>query len=339
MDAHRREESEALHARVQRFIVASTETSEPFDTLACAIARYQARYVAPVGKLMRGLDPQRADDIVALPTDAFRLRRIAAHPEEEDERCFVTSGTTAELRGRHPMRTTATYRLSALTWARARLITPCERLIVLGPSETNAPESSLTFMLARFAETMEASWHGDGERLDVAGALGALAGAREPVLLAGTSFAFVHFCDGGARATLPPGSRVMHTGGTKGRSRAVDPAALRTLIAERVGLGESAVIGEYGMTELSSQLYQKGERYFAPPWMRVNAVDPETLAPTRGVGLGRFVDLANVDSAVAVQTADLVEVFDDGSIALLGRAPGATPRGCSLVLEHLLERP
>ena len=63
----------------------------------------------------------------------------------------------------------------------------------------------------------------------------------------------------------------------------------------------------------------------------MTAVDPETLAPVpRGeVGIARIVDLANVDSAVAIQTADRVRVTADG-VELLGRAPGAPPRGCSI---------
>jgi hypothetical protein len=212
-------------------------------------------------------------------------------------------------------------------------------MVALAASERTAPDSSLSFMLSRFAEAIgEASWHFDGERLDVEGAVAACA-VNEPLLLAGTSFAFVHLLDAlhGERVSLPPGSRVMHTGGFKGRSREVEPAKLRAAIAETFAVDERLVVGEYGMTELSSQLYQ-GEHggYLAPPWMRVTAVDPETLEPHGEAGVARIVDLANVDSAVAVQTADVVRIVDDGSVELLGRAPGAPPRGCSLAIEDLM---
>ena len=98
------------------------------------------------------------------------------------------------------------------------------------------------------------------------------------------------------------------------------------------------------MTELASQLYQPRlvpgaahpERYRAPPWVRVTAVDPTSLEPVAPgeVGLARIVDLANVDNAVALQTADRVRVVG-GEVELLGRAPGATPRGCSLAIEEM----
>jgi len=79
--------------------------------------------------------------------------------------------------------------------------------------------------------------------------------------------------------------------------------------------------------------------YFAPPWMRVTAVDPTTLLPVAPgeIGVARIVDLANVDSAVAIQTSDRVRVSGGGHrVELLGRAPGAMPRGCSLAIDEIL---
>ncbi|MNC92239.1 hypothetical protein D3C83_86270 [compost metagenome] len=69
----------------------------------------------------------------------------------------------------------------------------------------------------------------------------------------------------------------------------------------------------------------------------MSAVDPATLDPLPAgeVGLARFVDLGNVDSAVAIVTQDRVRVTMEG-IELLGRQPGALPRGCSLAIEELV---
>lgn len=354
-----------LHERARRFIAAAASPPEPFDDLALALAAHQHEHVLPVRRLFdrAGVIPEAiatADAIPAVPTDAFRHRRIAAHPADEDIRVFMTSGTTGgtERRGRHPMRDLATYRLAALTWGRHMLFPDTVALatIALVADERLAPASSLSYMVARFAETLTgpASFHWDGERLDVEGVRRAVGALEIPALVAGTSFAFVHLLDalGDERLPLPPGSRVMQTGGFKGRSRSVEASALRRAIAERFDLDEAMVIAEYGMTELSSQLYQATLRrrvmgegpstrpaaYAAPPWLKVRAVDPVSLEPVPpgDVGLARFVDLANVDSAVAIQTADRIRTHPDGTIELLGRAPGATPRGCSLALEHLL---
>jgi len=345
--------SDALHERVEAFIDGSGAS---FDALACDIARHQARHVEPVARLFsaQGVDPSaltRAEDIPALPTEVFRLRQVGP---SEAERVFHTSGTTAaEARGRHPMRRVDTYRHGALTWGKQLLFPDADRLrtVALLTDERNAPGSSLTFMVARFAQALggDVSYHWDGTRLDLEGVRRRLS-MGEPALVAGTSFAFVMLLDalGDEGVPLPTGSRVMQTGGFKGRTREVAPEVLRAQLAECFSLPPSRVVAEYGMTELSSQLYQAGvrdgdldARYHAPPWLRVTAVDPATLAPVPEgeIGLARFIDLANVDSAVAVLTMDRVLVTsrpEGDLVELLGRQPGATPRGCSLALEPFM---
>ena len=390
--------SDALHARVVSAIDAAMKKSggaaepgarppidapigpmadEAFDDLAVAIARFQAEHIPALARLSlaRGVDlaaVRGADAIPAVPCDVFRLARVAAHPPEDDVRVFRTSGTSQDARGEHPFRTTATYARAALAWGKAMLWPDRDhiRVIVLAPAPSEAPDSSLGFMLDLFAGALggPASWHVRGGELDEGGLARACEEARaagEPALVLGTSFAFVHLLDATSRdagaldvrrLALPDGSRVMQTGGFKGRSREVEAAVLRLQIAEAFGVPASHVVAEYGMTELSSQLYEGtlaaslGARgaslehgiYCAPPWVRVTAVDPLTLRPALHVdgvatGLARIVDLANVDSAVAVQTLDLVAISAAG-IRLIGRAPGATPRGCSLAIDAMLSR-
>ena len=351
---NREETSRTLHERVRSFIETSVTGSptETFDSLACAIARFQAEHVPTVRAAFQRADlaPSELSEsskIPAIPTDVFRLRRVAAHPETSDVRIFATSGTTDALRGRHAFRDLETYRRGALRWAERMLWpdVPSLRLVMLACDEERAPESSLSYMLARFAERHQnGAWFWDGERLDTDGIVAALTEpSNVPVLVLGTSFAFVHLRDSlPSTLPLPKGSRVMQTGGFKGRSREVAASELRRAIAEAFAIDETAVVAEYGMTELSSQLYQRlgddGVHYFAPPWLRVEAACPITLEPlSRGTeGIARFVDLANIDSAVAIQTADRVVVDDRGAVSLLGRMPGAPPRGCSLALEHAL---
>jgi hypothetical protein len=161
-----------------------------------------------------------------------------------------------------------------------------------------------------------------------------------------TSFALVHLLDAvqGDVLALPAGSRVMQTGRYKGRSREVPAAELRVATARLFAIDEGAIAGEYGMTELSSQLWEvtsggTGARgvYAAPPWVRVVPVNPETLAPVPdgADGLARIEDLANVDSAVVVLAQDRVRRIA-GGIELLGRASGAPPRGCSIAIDEML---
>src|SRR5690606_16426473 len=108
-----------------------------------------------------------------------------------------------------------------------------------------APESSLSYMLGRFEDWVGSetrwAWREGRLELDVlVEALNAAIRAGEPIAVLGTSFAFVHAEDalGEVRFALPAGSRLMQTGGYKGRSREVEPDALRAALAARYGLDD-----------------------------------------------------------------------------------------------------
>jgi len=343
------EESDALHARVRLF--AGGASNERFEALALDIARFQARWSPGFRRLCeRHGDFSSVEQIPAVPSDAFRLARVAVHPPELDVARFVTSGTSGDERGTHYFRTTATYAEVALAWGRPALCptgTGPRVVLALAQDPGDPGESSLGFMMRLFMRAFDGrerdAWLLEAGRVRVDALERALGDARpndEPVLILAASFALVALLDAlrGARLQVPEGTRVMQTGGFKGRTREIDPAVLRADLARAFGIPPADVIGEYGMTELSSQLYEREPgSYRPPPWLRVAAVDPLDLRelPEGEVGLARFVDLANVDSAVAVLTRDLVRCHGD-LVELVGRAPGAPPRGCSLAVEALL---
>ena len=118
------EDSEALHERVTA--LRAERRREDFDELALSLARFQARHspgmrAAAACSVVRTLD--RVADIPAVPCDAFRLARVAVHPQELDAARFVTSGTTGERarRARHFAPPT-TYRELALSLGHAALL-------------------------------------------------------------------------------------------------------------------------------------------------------------------------------------------------------------------------
>jgi hypothetical protein len=176
----------------------------------------------------------------------------------------------------------------------------------------------------------------------------ALRGAEGPVALCGAAFAFVHLLDAlerdAVRLTLPAGSRVMETGGFKGRSRELSRDALYAGIGERLGIPPARIVNQYGMTELGSQFYDSvlrephaPRRKLAPPWTRVRILDAETGGDARPgeVGAIAVTDLANTGSVLAVQTADLGRTRD-GGFEVIGREPGAEQRGCSIAIDELI---
>ncbi|MBW2211624.1 MAG: acyl-protein synthetase [Deltaproteobacteria bacterium] len=345
-----------LKARVEALIT-SFEAGRPFDAAARDeliedLATWQARRIPEYGRLQRrGVWPP------ALPTDVFRFRRIAAHPEERDLRTFRSSGTTCSERSVHLYCDLGLYDFAARVAARHMLFPDLDRmrLVILAPHEDEARDSSLEYMLARFAEwfATQCTWVWQRGALDLERLTEQLRSAEasgEPVAVLGTSFAFVHAEDGlgDRRFELPPGSRIMQTGGYKGRSREFDSEVLLTAIGARYGIAAPRIIDEFGATELSSQMYSTTlrdeldgsvgpRRLWVPPWVRATPVDPDTLEPVDGdtVGILRIDDTANLDSVCCIQTADLARRLHDG-IVVLGRAPGAIPRGCSLAADQAL---
>jgi hypothetical protein len=139
----------------------------------------------------------------------------------------------------------------------------------------------------------------------------------------------------------------METGGYKDRSRSMPRAELHALIAERLGVPQTHIVCEYGMSELSSQAYDSAlhppssilhHRAFRfPPWARAQIISPETGREVADgeTGLLRVFDLANVFSALAVQTEDLGIRCGKG-FELVGRARFTEPRGCSLMMNEPL---
>lgn len=336
---------DALAQRIKAMMMSEPEDESALQRLLDDLRNYQRERITPYERLLtaRAHHP-------GLPTDVFRFARISTFPPSETRRTFRTSGTTNGARGEHHYRDLTLYDLGARIAARRMLFPDVDkmRLILLVAPEDQVPDSSLGYMLARFVEWFGAS-HQYVWPANVSSFSAALASANEPVALLGTSFAFVHICDEATkRWSLPAGSRIMQTGGFKGRSRTLDADAMRVLLSETFGVPDTHIVGEYGMTELSSQMYETslvdalagraaGERrYWAPWWTRVTPVDPNTLRPApSNIGILRLEDAANLDSVACLQTADRGKLVA-GGFQLLGRDPNAVPRGCSLAAEEAL---
>ncbi len=287
----------------------------------------------------------------ALPTDVFRHTRVAGHRPECDTRHFLTSATTHQTQGQHFFRETTLYDQAAFLAARHALF-PDEislPLLMLAPTTEDDPHSSLSYMLARFLDWFPHKdsgyvWHHN--QLDtrlLCHRLNSACNTGQPVALLGTALAFVHALKSLEHAwRLPPRSRVMLTGGFKGTSHEVSIQDLQRDIGVAFGIPTDFVVSEYGMTELSSQLYTlnlrhalldlptRTEGYWSPGWTRIWVINPKTGCPASHgeVGIIRIDDLANLDSAAAIQTSDLGVNTAQG-LTLLGRATHAIIRGCS----------
>jgi hypothetical protein len=315
--------------------------------------------------LARRISPESVDHwsrIPAVPAAAFKEFDLTSIPPAERTRTFHSSGTTGQQPSRHihSARSIALYEESLLPWFRAHLLAAVGReisspeLLILTPSPQAAPHSSLIHMFEtarEFCGAAESAYVGrvesdGGWSIDTTQALNKLRETverRTSVALLGTAFSFVHLLDAmqvkGVGIHLPPGSRVLETGGYKGRSRALPKTELHDWISRSLGIAPEYIVTEYGMSELSSQAYDRvagrvelGRCFHFPPWARARVISPETGREVEegGRGLLRVFDLANVFSVLAIQTEDLA-IRRGAGFELLGRAESAEARGCSLM--------
>lgn len=360
-------ESGELDAEIGRVISAWHKhgrglSDAEFEDLAQRIFAYQLRYDEPYARycgslgVTAGALPASWHEIPAVPTAAFKEATLATFDPARAALAFETSGTTKGVGGRHYMETRALYDASLLAGFDRFMLADgaALRYFNLVPNPADRPQSSLGYMMGRVcAERGDGNtgWYLRGDDLFVDAFIADARAAVEdgvPVCIAGTAFAFVQLCDELAGRDLTfafaPGSRIMETGGFKGRSRIVSRDDLYAALVARFGIAEERIVAEYSMTELSSQWYRfetpaspspHDRLMVAAPWLRARVIgaDGKTL-PEGVVGALVHVDLANRSSCLAVQTEDLGAAMGDG-IVLIGREQGAELRGCSLDAETL----
>lgn len=371
----------------QKRIALQSTAAQPigdrFNELALELLTLQFANVPPYRRFCesRKISPNTIanwSEIPALPTSAFKEMDLTSLPAEERTKVFHSSGTTEQRPSRHfhNVESVSIYESSLRPWFQVNFLGDWDDLqrdeivgaldkpgfIFLTPSPALAPNSSLVHMFDTVQRELGSRDSFFGGRTDTDGAWTldieqVLFGIRKsmcanrPICILGTAFSFVHLLDHFAannmRYRLAAGSRVLETGGYKGRSRELPKKELHALITKHLGIPASHMICEYGMSELSSQAYdslveqnalkdsntQPAERAFHfPPWARVQIISPETGQEVAEgeTGLIRIFDLANVRSVLAIQTEDLAVRRGDG-FQLLGRAKLAEPRGCSLM--------
>lgn len=330
----------ALAGAIAEFITEppSYRTGNRFEELASDLFAYQYKYNAPYRRLCDSLDlaPGRVnciEAIPAVPATAFKNFSLSCVPYGEIKRTFYSSGTVSGARSSHYMNRQALslYRVSLLECYH-RYFPGSQEIWALMESPDRATHSSLAYML----EALGATRYYWNDRMALVQALHA---RTEPVTLFGTAFAYVELLDG-SRDTwhLPEGSRIIETGGFKGRTREVPRSELYRQFETRLGVSDDFCHSEYGMSEMSSQYYSTGAdgRLTAPSWLRTRFMDPITDEDAAGgtPGLLRHYDLANLNSVMVIQTEDL-GIRDEAGFRLMGRSTGSDLRGCSLTVEEL----
>ncbi len=355
-----------LDARVLAWMGEPEWRDDParFEALALELFTFQWERCQPYRRFCerRGVRPAtlaRWQEIPAVPTGAFKELELRSFPAPRSAHVFRTSGTSTSARGALHLDTLALYEASLLPSFARHLLPDLSRgervpILVLAPSSAEAADSSLSHMFGVLLRELGTPASGcflrNGELRpdELLAAIERVSVQGGPLVLCGTAFAFVFLLDElerrGRELALPPGTRIMETGGFKGRSRELGRDALYAEIEARLGVPAARIVNQYGMTELGSQFYDsvlrspsEPRRKLAPPWTRVRMIDPATGEASAERETGQIVvfDLANTGSVLALQTADLGRRSADG-FDVLGREPGAEARGCSIAVDELL---
>jgi hypothetical protein len=326
-----------------------------FNQLALAVFDHQFHQCQPYQRYCLQLNktPQQIrtwQEIPAVSTEVFREFALTTSPISTAKYIFETSGTSQEKKGRHYYHDMTLYdaAIQSSFMASLKLSKETKTIFrILTPSFNEISTSSLFYMFQKVVE-----WYGDesshfyfkDNKMDCDQLINDLQEdikLNRPVVLLGTAFSFVNFCDELIRRnltlSLPEKSKLLETGGLKGRARVISRDELYHLFSAQLGLHPDHCFAEYGMTELSSQSYSPPSSpvFQSPHWMPVRIIHPETgedVAEGES-GLVQFFDLANYTAVSAIVTSDLAIKRTHG-FELIGRAPLAVLRGCSTAFEE-----
>lgn len=310
-----------------------------FNETAMEIFRFQSQTNTVYREFIQKLriKPEKIstiEQIPFLPIEFFKIHPIISG-EQKPEHWFESSGTTGMAVSRHFYSDLTLYEKSFFGAFAIHYGQPQDYCILaLLPSYLERERSSLVYMAGKL---IKASGHPEsGFYLDNLGVLAEtltrLDKSGQKVMLFGVSFALLDLIE--KQQFNLKNTIIIETGGMKGRKKEMVRDELH--IALKSGFGVDFIHSEYGMTELFSQAWSKGEGKFAsPPWMGIlirDVNDPLSLAGKGASGGINIIDLANVHSCSFVATQDLGRILSDGTFEVLGRFDEAEIRGCNLLV-------
>jgi len=279
-------------------------------------------------------DVHTIEQIPFLPIEFFKTHTIAS-TNKAAEAIFTSSGTTGSVVSKHHVSDLNVYKHSFRKGFQS-FYGNIEDYTVLAllPSYLEREGSSLVYMandmITQSKQAESGFYLDDLEALK--DTLISLEAKGQNTLLMGVSYALLDLIE--AHSFDLKHTIVMETGGMKGQRKELVKSELHALLKQ--GFGVDAIHSEYGMTELLSQAYSKGDGVFeTPPWMKVLTRDPEDALSIQPIGRSggvNIIDLANINSCAFIATQDLGKIKSDGSFEILGRFDQSDIRGCNLMV-------
>lgn len=279
-------------------------------------------------------DVKTIKDIPFLPIQFFKSHRITSSNDDIETK-FTSSGTTGNLTSKHHVTDLKIYEQS-FTKGFQQFYGNIEDYAVLAllPSYLERDGSSLIYMVNKMISQSNHSESGFylNNISELKETLIDLDSKEKKMLLIGVSFALLDLVETyqfNLKNTI-----IMETGGMKGRRKEIVRADLHQKL--KAGFGVETIHSEYGMTELLSQAYSKGNGVFnCPNWMQILTRDTEDALSIQEAGKTggiNVIDLANINSCSFIATQDLGRTHKNGSFEVIGRFDNSDIRGCNLMV-------
>lgn len=314
-------------------------TEDEFNNLALKIFKHQFEN-NPVYRSFCDLlykhpsDVRSINEIPFLPIQFFKSHDVLSNINTV-EKTFSSSGTTGSITSKHHVTDLNIYKES-FTKGFECFYGSIEDYVILAllPSYLEREGSSLIYMVEDFIKTSKHPESGFylNNLSELNETLTALDKKGKKILLIGVSFALLDLVE--SYQFQLKNTVIMETGGMKGRRKELVRDELHTILKQ--GFGVNTIHSEYGMTELLSQAYSKGNGIFeCPKWMKILTRDTEdalTILPQQQNGGINVIDLANINSCSFIATQDLGKVHLDGTFEIIGRFDNSDIRGCNLMV-------
>jgi hypothetical protein len=269
-------------------------------------------------------------DIPFLPIQFFKSSKVIAK-KHSIEKVFQSSGTTQKSRSQHHIHSLDLYKKS-FKMGFKNLFSDISEWTVLAllPSYLEQGDSSLIYMVNHFIEKGTSESRYIDFNFDSIKSLSDKL-RDEKVLLIGVTYALLEIAEKGSIDLK--NWVIMETGGMKGRRKEIIRNELHKQLMSSFNV--ETIHSEYGMTELLSQAYSKGNGFFStPPWMKIiirDFEDPFSYKKSHLSGGINIIDLANIYSCSFIETQDIGKEVDNGEFEILGRFDKAEVRGCNLL--------
>ena len=284
--------------------------------------------------ILKGEIPKKLEEIPFLPIEFFKTEQIICKGEKIEE-IFLSSGTTGN-QSKHLVSDLSLYEKSfrnAFQLFYGDITDYC--ILSLLPNYREREGSSLIYMVDDLIKSSKHPKSGFylSNYKELSATILELEKKREKTLLIGVSYALLDLAKN--YPIKLKNTILMETGGTKGKRKELLKEELHKILKEAFSLEN--IHSEYGMTELLSQSYSKGNNIFkSPPWKKVlirDVNDPLSILGNNRSGGINIIDLANMYSCPFIATQDLGKLHEDGSFSVLGRFDNSDVRGCNLLVQ------